>query len=93
MPVVSLSDSSNWYVETDDLTEIDVVQVELGQPVSVTIDAIPDVEFTGEVTEIAPRSEIKRGDVTYTITIRLLDADNALLRWGLTAFVDINVDE
>jgi HlyD family secretion protein len=93
VPVVSLSDSSNWYVETDDLTEIDVVQVEVGQPVGVTIDAIPNREFTGEVTEIAPRSEIKRGDVTYTITIRLLDADNAPLRWGLTAFVDINVEE
>ena len=93
VPVVSISDGSNWYVETDDLTEIDVVQVALGQPVSVTIDAIPDREFTGVVTDIAPRSEIKRGDVTYTVTIELIDLDNAPVRWGLTAFVDINVEE
>jgi HlyD family secretion protein len=93
VPVVSISDSSNWYVETDDLTEIDVVQVEVGQPVTVTIDAIPDQEFTGEVTEIAPRSEIKRGDVTYTITVKLLNVHNVPLRWGLTAFVDINAEE
>jgi len=92
VPIVSLRDSSDWYVETDDLTEIDVVQVAVGQPVKVTIDAIPDREFNGVVTDIAPRSEIKRGDVTYTVTIQLLDAEDAPLRWGLTAFVDINVE-
>ncbi len=91
-PVVSLGASSNWYVETDDLTEIDIVQVSVGQPVIVTIDAIPDREFNGVVTEVAPRSEIKRGDVTYTVTIELTDADDAPLRWGLTAFVDITVE-
>jgi len=92
IPVVSLSDSSDWYVETDDLTEIDVVQVVVGQPVKVSIDAIPNREFDGVVTDVAPRSEIKRGDVTYTVTIKLLDAEDAPLRWGLTAFVDINVE-
>jgi HlyD family secretion protein len=91
--VVSLSHSSPWYVETDDLTEIDIVQVAVGQPVKVTIDAIPDREFNGVVTEVAPRSETKRGDVTYTVTIELTDADDAPLRWGLTAFVDISVEE
>ncbi|GAB4545367.1 MAG: biotin/lipoyl-binding protein [Anaerolineae bacterium] len=92
VPVVSLSDSSTWYVETDDLTEIDVVRVAVGQPVRVTIDAISDREFEGVVTDVAPRSEIKRGDVTYTVTIELLDVEDAPLRWGLTAFVDINVE-
>jgi HlyD family secretion protein len=88
---VSLSQGSPWYVETDDLTEIDIVQVAVGQPVTVSIDAIPDREFNGVVTNITPRSEIKRGDVTYTVTIKLTDADDAPLLWGLTVFVDINV--
>ena len=92
-PVISLGATSNWYVETNDLTEIDVVQMAVGQPVKVTIDAIPGQEFNGVVTDIAPRSEIKRGDVTYTVTIELTDADDAPLRWGLTAFVDINVGQ
>jgi len=91
-PVISLSDTSSWYVETDDLTEIDVVRVAVGQPVRVTIDAIPGREFEGVVSDIAPRSEIKRGDVTYTVTVELLDVEDAPLRWGLTAFVDINVE-
>jgi HlyD family secretion protein len=92
VPVVSLSDASTWYVETDDLTEIDVVEVVIGQPAKVTIDAIPDREFNGVVTDIAPRSETKRGDVTYTVSIKLTDVEDAPLRWGLTAFVDINVE-
>jgi HlyD family secretion protein len=92
VPVVSLGNTADWCVETDDLTEIDVVQVAVGQPVKVTIDAIPGRDFSGVVTEIAPRSETKRGDVTYTVTIKLNDVNNAPLRWGLTAFVDINVD-
>ena len=91
-PVVSLGDASAWYVDTDDLTEIDVVQVKVGQPATVTVDAIPDREFKGVVTDIAPRSETKRGDVTYTVTIELADAADAPLRWGLTAFVDIDVE-
>lgn len=92
-PVISLGGASDWYVETDDLTEIDVVQVAVGQPAKVTVDAIPDREFNGVVTEVAPRSETKRGDVTYTVTIELIDADDVPLRWGMTVFVDISVDE
>jgi HlyD family secretion protein len=66
--------------------------VAVGQPVKVTVDALPDQEFQGIVTEIAPRSETKRGDVTYTVSIKLTDATDAPLRWGMTAFVDINVE-
>ena len=64
----------------------------ISQPVRVTIDAIPDRDFAGVVTDIAPRSEIKRGDVTYTVTIQLTATDGVPLRWGLTAFVDIDVE-
>jgi HlyD family secretion protein len=92
-PVISLSDDSAWYVETDDLSEIDVVQVAAGQKARVTVDALPGEEFEGEVTDIAPRSETKRGDVTYTVTIILPDAENSPLRWGMTAFVDIEVGD
>ncbi len=90
-PVISLEDTSKWTVETDDLSEVDIVQVALGQPVKVTVDALPDKEFKGVVSAITPRSETKRGDVTYTVTVDLTDAAEAPLRWGMTAFVDISV--
>jgi multidrug resistance efflux pump len=90
-PVISLEDTSQWTVETDDLSEVDIVPVALGQPVKVTVDALPDKEFNGVVSAITPRSETKRGDVTYTVTVDLTDAADAPLRWGMTAFVDISV--
>jgi HlyD family secretion protein len=89
--VISLEDTSKWTVETDDLSEVDIVQVALGQPVKVTVDALPDKEFKGVVSAITPRSETKRGDVTYTVTIELTDAADAPLRWGMTSYVDIGV--
>jgi HlyD family secretion protein len=90
--VISLGDTSRWMVETDDLSEVDIVKVALGQPVRVTVDAIPGREFQGVVTDITPRSETKRGDVTYTVTVELTDAADAPLRWGMTSFVDIKVE-
>ena len=87
--VISLADTSQWTVETDDLSEVDIVNVALGQPVKVTVDALPDKEFEGVVSAITPRSETKRGDVTYTVTVDLTGAADAPLRWGMTAFVDI----
>jgi multidrug resistance efflux pump len=89
-PVISLEDTSQWTVETDDLSEVDIVHVALGQSVKVTVDALPDEEFKGVVSAITPRSETKRGDVTYTVTVDLTDAADAPLRWGMTAFVDIS---
>ena len=36
-----------------EVDETDILDVSLGQPVSVLIDALPDVEFSGRVTKIA----------------------------------------
>ena len=91
-PVAILSDSSNWLVETTDLTELDVVAVAVGYPVDVTVDAIPDEVVRGTVIDIDTTSTLTRGDVTYAVTIRL-DQDDATalpLRWGMTAFVDVD---
>jgi multidrug resistance efflux pump len=94
MPVVTLANISGWLVETTDLTELDVVALSVGDPVEVHIDAIPDEVVPGTVTDIATVSTLTRGDVTYAVTIRL-DEDAAMelpLRWGMTVFVDIDVD-
>jgi HlyD family secretion protein len=89
-PVLTLADFGTWTVETDDLTEIDVVRVEVGQEALVTMDALPGREFRGRVTKIAPRSETKRDDQTYTVTVELeQDAMEAGLRWGMTCLVKV----
>jgi multidrug resistance efflux pump len=84
--VVVLADFSQWQVETDDLTEIEVPEVSLGQAVEVTPDALPDLQLSGRVDFISGLFEEKRGDVTYTARISLEEGDPRL-RWGMTVVV------
>jgi hypothetical protein len=77
------------YAETDDLTEIEVVKVAVGQNVSVVPDAIPDLEVTGTVDQISDVFEEKRGDITYTAKILLNEVDPRL-RWGMTVVITFN---
>jgi multidrug resistance efflux pump len=81
-----IADLSRLYVETDDLTEIEVVDIKVGQKVTVVADALPGVEMTGTVESISQVYEEKRGDVTYTVRI-LLDNPDPRLRWGMTVVV------
>lgn len=92
VPSVQLADTSEWRIETDDLTEINVVDVQEGDHVLVTVDALPDVELTGTVIAVKPLGENKQGDITYTATIRL-DESDPRLRWNMTASVVIQPSE
>ena len=85
-PAVVLADFSSWVVETDNLTEIEVPQIAVGQPVIVSFDALSDVELQGTVTAIRPLFEIRQGDVTYAVRISL-DENDPRLQWGMTAIV------
>jgi multidrug resistance efflux pump len=85
-PVITIADLSNWVVKTTDLTEIDVVNVKEGQPVTITLDALPGVELKGNVLSIAQNYSERQGDIVYKVTILLTDKDPAM-RWGMTAEV------
>lgn len=89
-PVLVLVDESKWRLKTNDLSETDVVLVRLGQSATATLDAFGDQTFHGVVTEIASIAETNRGNTTYAVTIDL-DPTDAPLRWGMTAFADIDV--
>lgn len=89
IPVAILADVSGWLVETTDLTELDVVGVAAGFPAVAEADALPGTRLTGTVTDISTVSQDVRGDVTYVVTIRLDDAGDTPLRWGMTVFTTI----
>ena len=80
---VVLADFSTWYVDTSDLTELEVVKVAVGQRVTVVADAIPEVELTGTVESIGQSFTVQGGDILYAVHIRL-DEGDPLLRWGMT---------
>jgi multidrug efflux pump subunit AcrA (membrane-fusion protein) len=85
-PVMRIADLSKMYVETDDLTEIEVVNISAGQKATIEADALPGVEMEGTVDEISNVYEEKRGDITYTVRLLIANPDPAL-RWGMTVVV------
>jgi multidrug resistance efflux pump len=83
---VTLADLSQWEVQTDDLTELEVVHIQAGQTVTVELDALPGVQLSGKVKSVAAKYVENRGDITYTTTIALTSSDPQM-RWGMTAKV------
>jgi HlyD family secretion protein len=86
-PLITLADTSVWYVETDNLTELTVVGLKAGGKVNVRFDALPELKLPGRIERIAVRSQDKRGEVTYTARVALESADPRL-RWGMTAVAE-----
>jgi HlyD family secretion protein len=91
-PVVVLATLDQLRAVTKDLTELDVVRVKAGQAVAVSVDALPEDEFAGVVSEIALQPGDYRGDVVYAVTVDLTDAADSPLRWGMTALVEIKAE-
>lgn len=80
---VSVIDASQWIVETTDVTELEVVKINLGQTVRLVPDALPELTLNGTVTEISNAYEQQGGDILYVVTIRVENPDTRL-RWGMT---------
>ncbi len=88
--IVTLGNLGSLRVETTDLSETDIARVEEGQPVRVTFDALPGKTLNGQVARIAPMSTPGQSAVNYIVTVQLEEIDPAL-RWGMTAFVNVQV--
>lgn len=88
--VVVIADLQNFYIETTDLSELNIATIEIGQPARVFVRAL-DEEFPGKVTAISPISETIGGDVVFKVTIRLDEQPKTLL-WGMSVDVEINVE-
>lgn len=90
-PALVLGDLTTLRVETTDLDEIDIARVQTGQRADLTFDALPDRVLTGRVVRIAPMSTPGQAATSYAIIIEFDEVD-PVLRWGMTAFVDIRVE-
>ncbi len=89
--VLALADFSRWYVETNDLTENDVVRISADKPATIIPDALQDVELTGNIESISDIYSEKSGDIIYKTKLLLISPDgkdlDARLRWGMTVEV------
>ncbi len=88
-PVLLLADLDHLQVETTDLGEIDVAQIAVGETAIITFDALPEETVGGTVISIAPKASEGSG-VNYKVILEI-DKVPAALRWGMTAFVDIEL--
>jgi multidrug resistance efflux pump len=86
-PVISFADFSEWYVETSDLSENEIIDVHAGQGVIAVPDVLPALELEGQVESIAQTYTEKAGDIVYKTRIRLSPTDETRLRWGMTVEV------
>ena len=83
IPAAQLADLREFQVKTSDLTELEVVKIQVGQQVEIAPDALPDLILMGVVERIGESFTSQAGDILYTVTIRLEESDPAL-RWGMT---------
>lgn len=82
--LVRIADESAWEIRSDDLTELAIAKVRVGDEVALTFDGVPGLEIPGRVKFIRPFGEKKRGDITYTVTVAP-DRWDDRLRWNMTA--------
>lgn len=83
---VSVADTSAWVIETSDITELEVVDLAVGQKAEFTADALPDVTMDGVITAISQSSFTQSGDVLYTVYVDVDEVDERI-KWGMTVEV------
>ncbi len=88
-PAFRIDNLNNLLVDVG-VSEVDINQIEVGQPVTLSFDAVLGKEYQGEVIEVSPVGIQQQGLVSFDVTIELLDADEDV-RPGLTAAVQVVV--
>ncbi len=74
------------------VSEVDINSVQVGQPVTLTFDAISGKTYKGRVLEVAQAGDPVQGAVNFTVTVGLTDPD-ASVKPGMTAAVTITVKQ
>jgi HlyD family secretion protein len=86
-----LADLSAWRIETSDLTELDIVNVRVGDAATLSFDALPELTLPGLVTEVESFGQTFQGDVIYTVVVEPQAWDERL-RWNMTATVTVEAE-
>lgn len=89
--IMRVADLSQMEIRVD-VSESDIVQVKIGDPATIEIEAIPDHEFEGLVSEIANSATGGKNSsdqlTTFLVKVRLV-APSPQIRPGMTATADI----
>ena len=80
--LVTMADLDTVYVVTE-VDETDIGKVEIGQPVTITVEAYPDTPFQGEVLKIAPQGLSLQNVTTFEVTSELKNVEATATPQGL----------
>jgi multidrug resistance efflux pump len=84
--MLTLADLDHYLVETTDLSERDVDQLEVGDTAVILLEALGE-EIEGTITHISHQSTTIGGDVVYPVTISS-DSWPENTRWGMSVEVE-----
>ncbi|MEZ4634431.1 MAG: efflux RND transporter periplasmic adaptor subunit [Caldilineaceae bacterium] len=83
LPAINLTDLDSFHM-TVLVDELDVRQVQVGQTVRLSLDALPDADITGEVVRVSPTASDVGGVVAYEVEI-VPNQTDAQLKAGMSA--------
>ena len=83
LPAIVLTDLQSFHM-TVLVDELDVRQVQIGQTVRLSLDALPDADINGQVTKVSPTARDVGGVVAYEVEI-VPESTDAQLRAGMSA--------
>ena len=73
------------------VSEADIGQVKVGQPVKFLVDAFPDAEYSGAVRQVRLNATTEQNVVTYNVVVNVANPDLALMP-GMTANLRVEVE-
>jgi len=88
--IVSLGDLTKMIAEVS-LDEVDVSSIRVGQPVTITVDALPDEVFHGVVKRIDPSATTQQNITTVLVRVEVTKPDPRM-KPGMTVGCDFTVE-
>ncbi len=73
------------------VSEADIGQIRVGQPVKFRVDAFPDAEYSGAVRQVRLNATTEQNVVTYNVVVNVANPDLALMP-GMTANLRVEVE-
>lgn len=73
------------------VSEADIGQIKVGQPVKFRVDAFPDTEYSGTVRQVRLNATTEQNVVTYNVVVNVANPDLALMP-GMTANLRVLVE-
>jgi multidrug efflux pump subunit AcrA (membrane-fusion protein) len=87
---IAMGDFSHFYVETTDLNEVDVANIQIDDSAIISFDSLPGLDVSAKVIQIASKSTPGEG-VNYKVTLEL-DVNPPGLLWDMTALVEFQLN-